>query len=88
MNLSSATPNWPALYDPFLELRNIAHRDDTQPGASYLYDPNGEPFRLVFCVISPETHAIHVLLNPQLQYAIYLRLHLPTICILVSRYVP
>lgn len=74
----SATPHWPALYDPFLELRNIAHRNDTQPDASYLYDPNGEPFRSVLGVVSPETHAILVLLNPQLLCAIYLRLHLPT----------
>lgn len=53
MNQSSAVPHWPALYDPFLELRNIAHRNDTQPGASYLYDPNGEPFRYYFLLSAP-----------------------------------
>ncbi|KAL5531476.1 hypothetical protein ACEPAG_4353 [Sanghuangporus baumii] len=34
------TPAWPALYDPFIDLLRIPHRDPIQPGGHYLYDAN------------------------------------------------
>ncbi|KAL5492214.1 hypothetical protein ACEPAI_3661 [Sanghuangporus weigelae] len=34
------TTAWPALYDPFIDLLRIAHRDPIQPGGHYLYHAN------------------------------------------------
>ncbi|OCB85496.1 hypothetical protein A7U60_g7506 [Sanghuangporus baumii] len=34
------TPAWPALYDPFIDLLRIPHRDPIQPGGHYLYNAN------------------------------------------------
>lgn len=53
-----SAPHWPSLYDPLLELRNIAHNNDTQPGAVYLYDPNGMPFSSFFIHVSPNAHIL------------------------------
>ena len=53
-----SAPHWPSLYDPLLELRNIAHNNDTQPGAVYLYDPNGMPFSSFFICVSPNAHIL------------------------------
>ncbi|KAI5124231.1 hypothetical protein M0805_005080 [Coniferiporia weirii] len=41
------TPPWPSLYDPFIELLNVAHQDPVQPRAAYLYDAN-DVFRFTF----------------------------------------
>ena len=37
-------PPWPSLYNPGIELGDIAGQNAIQPGGHYLYDPNGMPF--------------------------------------------
>jgi len=47
MDAAGHTPSWPSLYDPAVELVNIANRSPTQTGGHYLHDPN-DIFRFTF----------------------------------------
>ncbi|KAJ6580838.1 hypothetical protein B0H19DRAFT_929905 [Mycena capillaripes] len=42
-----ATPSWPSLYQPGIELLRITHHDPVQPGGAYLTHP-GDVFQFTF----------------------------------------
>jgi hypothetical protein len=41
MSAQGPTPPWPSLYNFFIEIEPIQHRNPVQRRGHYLYDPNG-----------------------------------------------